>query len=202
MPTEMPLTVWRSRPSCCGPRSGRSALRRRDPDSRSRNTSRTELDCSWCDLPKAPVPWCSNRVDRPFRGSRTGARFRPTFHCDVASATCMARTALGTSWTPLGRMPRGCPCSSISGFGAERIAVLDSRWYKATCPSCLKPIDVLPPESIVAEGHGLAHRCPACRRWLATYVRPVGSTRHPDVRAIETCVAPDDWLQLRRRLTG
>lgn len=75
------------------------------------------------------------------------------------------------------------------------------RWCKATCPSCLKLIDILPPESIVAEDHGLAHRCPACRRWLATYVRQVGSTRHPDVRAIEARIASDDWLPLHRRLT-
>jgi hypothetical protein len=80
--------------------------------------------------------------------------------------------------------------------------MLSFRRYKATCPACLKPIEILPPDSIVAEEHGLAHRCPTCRQWLATYVRQVGSMRHPDIRIVETRIASDDGLQLRRRMTG
>jgi hypothetical protein len=79
--------------------------------------------------------------------------------------------------------------------------MLNFRWYQATCPSCLKAIDILPPDSIVAEDRGLAHRCPLCRRWLATYVYP-GSKRHPDVRVIETQVVPEDWHPPRRGAVG
>jgi hypothetical protein len=79
--------------------------------------------------------------------------------------------------------------------------VLNFRWYRATCPGCLKAIDILPPDSIVAEYHGLAHRCPVCRRWLATYI-VVGSKRHPDVRLIETEIAPPGGEPLRRRALG
>jgi hypothetical protein len=100
-----------------------------------------------------------------------------------------------------GSYAQGCPYSSINPCGVKRFAMLNFRRYKATCPSCLKPIDILPPDSIVAEDHGLAHRCPFCRQWLATYVRQIGSSRHPDVRAIETRLASDDRLQLIRRLT-
>jgi hypothetical protein len=79
--------------------------------------------------------------------------------------------------------------------------MLNFRWYQANCPACLKPIDILPPDSIVAEDHGLAHRCPACRRWLVTYVSS-GSRRHPDVRVLETEVVPEGWQPFRRRATG
>jgi hypothetical protein len=79
--------------------------------------------------------------------------------------------------------------------------MLNFRWYEATCPACLKPIDILPPDSIVAEDRGLAHRCPVCRRWLVTYVHS-GSRKHPDVRIIETQIAPEDWQALRRRAVG
>ena len=101
-----------------------------------------------------------------------------------------------------GSYAQGCPYFSIGPPGLKGIAMLSFRRYKATCPSCLKPIDILPPDSIVAEDHGLAHQCPSCQKWLATYVRRIGSSRHPDVRVIETSLAPDDRLQLRRRLTG
>jgi hypothetical protein len=84
---------------------------------------------------------------------------------------------------------------------SEGSAVLNFRWYRATCPACLKPIDILPPDSIVAEYHGLAHRCPVCRRWLATYIL-IGSKRHPDVRLIETEIAPPGGEPLRRRTVG
>jgi hypothetical protein len=98
-------------------------------------------------------------------------------------------------------MPRGVLFIDKAG-AVGGIAMLSFRWYKATCPACLKPIDILPPESIVAEDHGLAHRCPSCRKWLATFVRQVGSSRHPDVRVIETRVAPDALQQVRHRSTG
>ena len=129
------------------------------------------------------------------RPARSPTAMSPAKPCKALHS---ARHIVDTS----GSYAQGCPCSSISGFGAKGIAMLSFRWYKATCPACIKPVDILPPESIVAENHGLAHRCPTCRRWLATYVRQIGSARHPDVRVIETNIAPDDWLQARQRLTG
>jgi hypothetical protein len=80
-------------------------------------------------------------------------------------------------------------------------AVLSFRWYRATCPACLKPIDILPPDSIVAEDRELAHRCPLCGQWLATYVSAT-SRRHPDMRIIESRVAPEGWRPERRRGAG
>jgi hypothetical protein len=80
--------------------------------------------------------------------------------------------------------------------------MLRFRWYSVSCPACRKPIDIFPPQSIVAENRGLAHRCPACRRWLATYIRQAGSSRHPEVRVIESRIEPDDPLLFRQRMTG
>jgi len=80
--------------------------------------------------------------------------------------------------------------------------MLRFRWYKVSCPACDRVIDLLPPQSIVAENRGLAHRCPSCRRWLATYVRQLGSARHPEIRVIESRVEFDDALFRRPRMIG
>jgi hypothetical protein len=63
--------------------------------------------------------------------------------------------------------------------------MLRFRWYSILCPACRKTIDILPPESIVAENLGLAHRCGNCRRWLAVSVSTRGIRRELDVRLIE-----------------
>jgi hypothetical protein len=80
--------------------------------------------------------------------------------------------------------------------------MLRFRSYNLLCPACHQSIEILPPQSIVAENRGLAHRCPGCRKWLATYVRRAGSARHPEVRVIESRIEPEDSLYLRRRTVG
>jgi endogenous inhibitor of DNA gyrase (YacG/DUF329 family) len=79
--------------------------------------------------------------------------------------------------------------------------MLNFRWYQATCPACQKPIDILPPDSIVAEDRVLAHRCPLCGRWLATHIVR-GSRRHPELRVIETELAAQDCLPLLKHRNG
>jgi hypothetical protein len=82
------------------------------------------------------------------------------------------------------------------------LKMLQFRWYNILCPACRRPIDILPPQSLVAEDCGLAHQCPGCRKWLATYVRRAGSARHPELRVIESRVEPIDLLFLGRRMVG
>jgi hypothetical protein len=82
------------------------------------------------------------------------------------------------------------------------IAMLRFRWYTVSCPACEAEIDILPPQSIAAETRGLTHRCPSCRRWLTTFIRQLGSARHPEIRAIESQVEADDFLFLRQELMG
>ena len=72
--------------------------------------------------------------------------------------------------------------------------------YSVACPSCQQAIDVRPPQSIVADNHGVARRCPGCRGWLASYVRQDGSAWQLEVRAIGSRPVADDPLMVLRRM--
>ena len=72
--------------------------------------------------------------------------------------------------------------------------------YSVECPACQKAIDVLPPQSIVADDLGVAQRCPGCRGWLASYVRMDGSAWQFEVRAIGSRPVADDPLMVLRRM--
>jgi hypothetical protein len=74
--------------------------------------------------------------------------------------------------------------------------------YSVACPACEKAIHIRPPQSIVADDHGIAQRCPSCRGWLATYVRLDGSAWQLEVRAIGSRPAADDIFQVLRRTIG
>jgi hypothetical protein len=74
--------------------------------------------------------------------------------------------------------------------------------YCVACPSCLKAIDVRPPQSVVADDRGVAQRCPGCRGWLATYIRLDGSAWQLEVRAIGSQPVADDPLMILRRVIG
>jgi hypothetical protein len=71
-------------------------------------------------------------------------------------------------------------------------------FHNVPCPACRTPIDIFPSQSLVSEKLGLAHRCPVCRGWLATYVRQIGSWLYPELRPIECRVATDHWWLSRQ----
>jgi hypothetical protein len=77
-----------------------------------------------------------------------------------------------------------------------------SAWYSVACPSCQQAIDVLSPQSIVADDLGVAQRCPSCRGWLASYVRQDGSAWQLEVRAIGSRPIADDPVLVLRRMLG
>lgn len=62
--------------------------------------------------------------------------------------------------------------------------MLKLRAYLVKCPCCRQPIEILPPDSLVAERTGLTHRCSWCRRLLLTTSSHCGQLWIPEVRAI------------------
>lgn len=82
------------------------------------------------------------------------------------------------------------------------------RSYSIECPCCRNLIDIHPPDSLAAEQVGLTHRCPRCRRLLATSVVKWGPLRIPEVmiigpsdRSFEPAQLPRD-SDLRRNLSS
>jgi len=62
--------------------------------------------------------------------------------------------------------------------------MLNRRAYSVVCPCCRNIVEVRPPDSLVAKGAGLVHRCTWCRRMLATTIYRSGCSWIADVLVI------------------